>query len=78
MHCVSTLIKDSFLGQKKSFLRFFNSTKYGYGGGCIWAVNLPMYVFVNSIICIREGLETLVLDAIEMYPASTFLSIEKS
>lgn len=78
MHCISTLIRDSSLGQKKSFLKFCNSTKYGYGGGCIWAVNLPMYVFVNSIVCMRAGLETLVLDAIEMYSASLFLSIEKS
>lgn len=77
MHCVSTLIRDSFLGQKKSFLRFSNSTKYGYGGG--WYLgNLPMYVFVNGVICVREGLETLVLDAIEMYPDSIFLSIGKS
>lgn len=41
-------------------------------------VNLPTYVFVNSIICMRAGLEPLVLDAIEMYSASLFLSIEKS
>lgn len=40
--------------------------------------NLPMYVFVNGVICVREGLETLVLDAIEMYPDSIFLSIGKS
>lgn len=37
-----------------------------------------MHVFGNSIICIREGLDTLVLGAIEMYTASIFLSIEKS
>lgn len=78
MHCILTLIRDSFLGQKKSFLQFCNSTRYGYGGGCIWVVNLPTYVFVNSIICMRAGLEPLVLDAIEMYSASLFLSIEKS
>lgn len=37
-----------------------------------------MHVFVNSLLCLTEGLETMILGAIEIYPAGIFLSIEKS
>lgn len=67
-----------FLCQKKSFLRSHISAKYSYRGGHVWEVSLPMHVFVNSIVCLTEGLETVVLGAIEIYPAGIFLSIEKS
>lgn len=63
-----------FLCQKKSFLR----SRISYRGDHVWEVSLPMHVFVNSIVCLTEGLETMVLGAIEIYPAGIFLSIEKS